>query len=54
MLEEVKSKVVYGGKSDIKDRYIEPTVVLNPDSKCLLMEEEIFGPILPIITYKDF
>ena len=34
------------------DRHIGPTVVLNPDKDSGLMKEEIFGPILPIITYE--
>ena len=39
---------------DQKNRHIEPTVVLNPDMNSEMMQEEIFGPILPIIVYKDF
>jgi len=35
-------------------RHIEPTVVLNPDMDSEMMQEEIFGPILPIIVYNDF
>lgn len=37
-----------------KRRHIPPTLVLNPPADCLLMEEEIFGPILPLIAYDDF
>jgi len=43
-------KPIYGGKYDEKDNYISPTIVLNPDPNSLLMQEEIFGPIIPIIT----
>lgn len=35
-------------------RYCPPTVILNPSDDCSLMTEEIFGPVLPIITFKDF
>lgn len=30
------------------------TVVLNPPKDCTLMREEIFGPVLPVLTYEDF
>jgi acyl-CoA reductase-like NAD-dependent aldehyde dehydrogenase len=33
--------------------YIEPTIVLNPSPDCRMMQEEIFGPILPIVTVKS-
>lgn len=41
---------IYGGRFDERDCYLSPTLVLNPDPNSLLMQEEIFGPILPIIT----
>ncbi|WP_456420640.1 aldehyde dehydrogenase family protein [Lutibacter sp.] len=41
-----------GGKYNEDDNYIEPTVVSNLTSKASLAQEEIFGPILPVITYK--
>ncbi|XP_072909308.1 aldehyde dehydrogenase, dimeric NADP-preferring-like isoform X1 [Hemitrygon akajei] len=42
--------VAYGGQNDEGDLYIAPTVVtdMDPDSK--IMQEEIFGPVLPIVT----
>jgi aldehyde dehydrogenase (NAD+) len=45
--------VVFGGKHDIANKYIEPTIVLNPADDSPLMQEEIFGPILPIVTVKN-
>ena len=33
---------------------IPPTLIVSPESDTLCMEEEIFGPLLPIRTYKDF
>lgn len=42
--------IVHGGQSDPAQRYIAPTIVLNPDLDSPLMQEEIFGPVLPIIT----
>lgn len=41
--------IIYGGKYD--DTRLEPTLVDEPKKDSLLMQEEIFGPILPIITY---
>ena len=46
-----KQDILYGGESDSKDCYISPTLVNEPDLKSSLMQEEIFGPILPIISY---
>jgi aldehyde dehydrogenase (NAD+) len=51
MLEGVN--VVYGGEHHIEDRYIAPTLVDNPSLDSKLMQEEIFGPILPILTYSN-
>jgi aldehyde dehydrogenase (NAD+) len=42
--------VVFGGRSDEAKRKIEPTVV-KADISQPIMQEEIFGPILPIFTY---
>ena len=46
-------KLIYGGKCDEEQLKIEPTIleVYNTDEK--IMQEEIFGPILPIIVYKN-
>ncbi|CAK76915.1 unnamed protein product (macronuclear) [Paramecium tetraurelia] len=46
-------KVVHGGQFGLKEKWIEPTFVVNPDPNSELMKNEIFGPILPIITYKN-
>ena len=48
-----ESKVVHGGKSDGKTLKIEPTVLDGVDFSDAVMQEEIFGPVLPVITYKD-
>ena len=45
--------IVAGGKHDVTERFIEPTIVLNPEENSLLMQSEIFGPILPIITVEQ-
>ena len=49
-----KKKVVCGGKSNPETNQIEPTVMDNVDFSDAVMQEEIFGPIMPIITYESF
>lgn len=53
LLEETKDKVVVGGKYRLDDLYISPTIILNPEIDSRIMEEEIFGPLLPILEYED-
>lgn len=45
--------ILYGGRTDIGDRYIEPTVIEIKDLSSPIMQEEIFGPVLPIILYDN-
>lgn len=45
-------KIKYGGEMDREDLFISPTIIENPPENSKLMTEEIFGPILPIITFK--
>jgi len=45
-----KGKIVIGGDVDPKTRYIAPTVIDGISPKDPIMQEEIFGPILPVIT----
>ncbi len=49
-----KDNVVFGGNSSKEDLYIEPTLLDNITNDNKIMKEEIFGPILPIITYDNF
>ncbi len=44
--------IVYGGKFDENTLKLEPTILDNPSLDSRVMTEEIFGPILPIVTYK--
>lgn len=48
-----EDKIRIGGEYDIEQKYIAPTVMDNIDFDHRVMADEIFGPILPIITYKD-
>ena len=49
-----ESKVVIGGKSDKDTLKLEPTVMDNVTWEDAVMGEEIFGPVLPILTYENF
>ncbi len=49
-----KNKVVMGGNSDNDTLQIEPTVMDNVSFDDAVMQEEIFGPVMPIITYDKF
>ncbi|CAN0891881.1 Aldehyde dehydrogenase family 3 member F1 [Linum grandiflorum] len=46
----VKASVVYGGSMDEEHLYIEPTILVDPPLNSAIMTDEIFGPLLPIIT----
>ncbi len=48
------AKVIYGGSASKPTLQIEPTVMDDVDWSDPIMQEEIFGPILPILTYSDF
>lgn len=47
-------KIYYGGKYNREERYIEPTILNDVNWSDAVMQEEIFGPILPILTYQTF
>lgn len=49
-----KEKLICGGSADVSTLKIEPTVMNNVTFEDLVMQEEIFGPILPILTYDSF
>jgi aldehyde dehydrogenase (NAD+) len=56
LLDEAVEKggtVVTGGVLKSEENYISPTILINVDNNMEIMHEEIFGPILPIITYKN-
>jgi aldehyde dehydrogenase (NAD+) len=46
-------KIVYGGRFDKAERYIEPTLVYPAEWTDKIMDGEIFGPVLPILIYRD-
>lgn len=49
-----KEKIYFGGNFDEGKRYIEPTILHNITWTDDIMQEEIFGPILPVISFKNF
>lgn len=49
LIQATKGNVIIGGNSDASDKYIAPTVVTDVTPDDPLMEEELFGPILPIV-----
>ncbi len=51
ILKKERDQVVFGGNVDRADLYIEPTLLDNVSWEGAAMEDEIFGPILPILTY---
>ncbi|TWT04823.1 aldehyde dehydrogenase [Planomicrobium sp. CPCC 101079] len=53
IIQKESSHIIYGGKLDHKDLYIEPTILDNIGWNSPSMEDELFGPVLPVITYTD-
>ena len=45
--------IIHGGKVDEKELYFEPTLISQPDLKSEIMKDEIFGPLLPILSYEN-
>ena len=46
-------QIYYGGKYDKADRYLSPTILTNVSPDAPVMQEEIFGPIFPVLTFND-
>ncbi len=46
-------EVALGGNSSVADRYVAPTILRGVKPDAPVMQEEIFGPVLPVITYSD-
>lgn len=44
-------EIVHGGRTDPAERYIEPTLIANAQPGDRIMQEEIFGPLFPILEY---
>ena len=48
-----KNNVEFGGKIEEEKLFIEPTLIIEPDLNSEIMNDEIFGPILPILSYEN-
>lgn len=53
LLENTKGDIVIGGETDSASRFIAPTIIDNCSWDDAAMQDEIFGPLLPIISYRD-
>ena len=53
LVELMDGDIIYGGKADKDTLFIHPTIIDNVDVEDHIMKEEIFGPILPVLTFKD-
>lgn len=49
-----KSQIVYGGASNEKTLYIEPTILDNVSWEDAVMQEEIFGPVFPVLSFTNY
>ncbi len=47
-----KDKIVFGGEINFEENYISPTILNNISFEDKIMEEEIFGPVLPVIEFE--
>lgn len=45
--------IYHGGRSDAGSLFIEPTILVNVRPGAEVMKEEIFGPVLPVISFKN-
>lgn len=44
-------KVVVGGETDAAERFIAPTLLVDVPRDAQILQEEVFGPVLPVLTY---
>ena len=49
----IPEKIILGGRYDKSDRYVEPTIMYPVEWTDEVMQQEIFGPILPIMKYSS-
>ncbi|MDJ1091865.1 aldehyde dehydrogenase [Macrococcus caseolyticus] len=54
IIEDSRQQVIYGGESNANELFVAPTIILDPKLSDSVMQQEIFGPILPIIGYDTF
>ena len=47
-------QIITGGITDLLSRYVAPTIIKDVKSGDMIMQEEIFGPVLPVIDFENF
>lgn len=52
-IEATPDKIAYGGRYDVENRHFEPTLIDDAKWHDPIMQEEIFGPIVPIVTFEN-
>lgn len=52
-LMRTSGRIAIGGEVVWEERYIAPTVLVDVEADSPVMQEEIFGPLLPVLTYRD-
>lgn len=48
-----QGRIVFGGQTDVNDLYVAPAILTDVKEDDSVMREEIFGPVLPVISFKD-
>ena len=48
-----EASIYYGGKYDKAERYLSPTILTDVSPDAPVMQEEIFGPIFPVLTFNE-
>lgn len=46
-------RIVHGGRRDASTRYFEPTILDGVSADSAVMQEEIFGPVFPVLSFRD-
>jgi aldehyde dehydrogenase (NAD+) len=47
------TNIIYGGNYSVNSKYFEPTIIDNVNIEMPVMKQEIFGPIIPVLSYKS-
>lgn len=53
LMSYLDAEVYYGGKADFKQKYISPTILDHVKPEDEVMQQEIFGPILPVMEFTE-
>ncbi|KAI0084065.1 Aldehyde/histidinol dehydrogenase [Irpex rosettiformis] len=53
LIDESKGTVVFGGEANVQEKYVAPTLLKDVTLDDSTMQEEIFGPVLPIVPVED-